>query len=60
MTPAEISWRDALVLVPLVAVIIALALYPQLPLDKGEASIPPKVEQAGQIAGIHREIQVIR
>ena len=46
--PREITLRDALVLVPLVAVIVALSLYPQVLLDKGEKSIPPKVEAARQ------------
>ena len=38
----EISWRDATVLAPLVACIVALALYPGLILERGE----PSVEQA--------------
>jgi NADH-quinone oxidoreductase subunit M len=54
----DIRFADGLVLVPLVAVIIALALYPQVLLDKGEKTIPAKVQDAGQIA--HPEIQVIR
>jgi NADH-quinone oxidoreductase subunit M len=49
--PREISVRDGLVLVPLVLVILALALYPQVLLDKGEASVPPKVQEAAQAAG---------
>jgi NADH-quinone oxidoreductase subunit M len=35
----EISPRDAVVLVPLVACIVALALYPGLILERGEASV---------------------
>jgi NADH-quinone oxidoreductase subunit M len=35
----EISLRDAFVLVPLVACIVALALYPGLILERGEASV---------------------
>lgn len=35
----EISLRDGLVLVPLVACIVALALYPGLILERGEASV---------------------
>jgi NADH-quinone oxidoreductase subunit M len=35
----EISFRDGLALVPLVACIIALALYPGLILERGEASV---------------------
>ncbi len=48
MTSFELSFRDALVIVPLVLVIIAISLYPQLPLEKGEKTIPPKVEAARQ------------
>ncbi len=58
VAPADIRFADGLVLVPLVVVILALALYPQLPLDKGENTIPGKVQAARQIA--HPEIQVIR
>jgi NADH-quinone oxidoreductase subunit M len=39
----ELSLRDASVLVPLVAVIIGLALYPSLILKRGEASVQDKV-----------------
>jgi NADH-quinone oxidoreductase subunit M len=49
--PRDIGLRDGLVLVPLVVVIIALSLYPQLLLEKGEKTIPGK---------LHPEIQVIR
>jgi NADH-quinone oxidoreductase subunit M len=35
----DIRFADALVLVPLVLAILALALYPQLPLEKGEGDI---------------------
>lgn len=44
----EIGWRDAAVLAPLVAVIVALALYPGLVLERGEASVQDKV---GAVAG---------
>ncbi|MDQ3740600.1 MAG: NADH-quinone oxidoreductase subunit M [Actinomycetota bacterium] len=54
----DIRFADGLVLVPMVAAIIFLALYPQLPLDKGEQTIPSKIEAARGIA--HPEIQVIR
>ena len=51
----EIGLRDGLVLAPLVAAIVALALYPGLILDRGETSVTEKVsavqaaddEQAG-------------
>ncbi|CAN5170612.1 NADH-quinone oxidoreductase subunit M [soil metagenome] len=39
----EMSVRDGFVLVPLVLVIVALALYPSLILKRGEASIQDKV-----------------
>jgi NADH-quinone oxidoreductase subunit M len=40
----ELSWRDGLVLAPLVAVIVALALYPGLILERGEVSVEQTVE----------------
>jgi NADH-quinone oxidoreductase subunit M len=46
--PRDIGVRDALVLVPLVLVILAISLYPQLPLEKGEQTIPGKVQAARQ------------
>ena len=54
----EIGLRDGLVLAPLVAVIVALALYPGLILDRGETSVTEKVsavqaaddEQEGLVA----------
>ena len=44
VTSFEMSLRDGLVLVPLVIAIIAFALYPQLALDAGEASVRSTVE----------------
>jgi NADH-quinone oxidoreductase subunit M len=35
----EISWRDATVIAPLVGCIVALALYPGVILERGEASV---------------------
>jgi NADH-quinone oxidoreductase subunit M len=46
----EISVRDGLVLVPLVAAIIALALYPQLALDRSERSATQSVAEAKALA----------
>ncbi|MQA73039.1 MAG: NADH-quinone oxidoreductase subunit M [Solirubrobacterales bacterium] len=43
-TSREISLRDGVVLAPLVAVIVGLALYPGLILDRGEASVAGKIE----------------
>jgi NADH-quinone oxidoreductase subunit M len=51
VTSREISWRDATVIAPLVACIVALALYPGLILDRSDAS----VEQA-----LHRDVLVIK
>lgn len=45
VTPRELSLRDAVVLVPMVLVILALALYPQLPLDKSERAITATIDQ---------------
>jgi NADH-quinone oxidoreductase subunit M len=39
----EMSFRDGLVLVPLVAVIVFMALYPQLALRRSEASVKAAV-----------------
>jgi NADH:ubiquinone oxidoreductase subunit 4 (subunit M) len=48
VTPTDIRFADGLVLVPLVLVILALSLYPQVLLDKAELTLP------------HDEVQVIR
>jgi NADH-quinone oxidoreductase subunit M len=42
----DIDLRESLVLVPLVACIVGLALYPQLPLKKGEATVKRSVANA--------------
>jgi NADH-quinone oxidoreductase subunit M len=47
----DIRFADGLVLVPLVLAIIALALYPQLPLSKGERDINTSIGAASQAAG---------
>jgi NADH-quinone oxidoreductase subunit M len=44
VTSFEMTVRDGLVLVPLVVAIIAFALYPQLALDAGEATVRSTVE----------------
>ncbi len=46
VTSREISFRDSLVLVPIVLVIIALALYPQLALHRSEGSVKQAVAKA--------------
>jgi NADH-quinone oxidoreductase subunit M len=47
----EISFREGLVLVPLVGVILFFALYPQLALHKGEPTISRSVVAAAQATG---------
>jgi NADH-quinone oxidoreductase subunit M len=42
----ELRFADGLVLVPLVAAIIALSLYPQVALEKGERSTVQAVQAA--------------
>jgi NADH-quinone oxidoreductase subunit M len=51
VTPIDIRFADALVLAPLVIVILALALYPQLPLEKGERDINGSLTRAQQAGG---------
>jgi NADH-quinone oxidoreductase subunit M len=46
----DITFREGLVLVPLVAVILFFAVYPQLALHKGEPTISRTVVKAGAIA----------
>jgi NADH-quinone oxidoreductase subunit M len=43
VTSREISWTEGLVVAPLVAVIVALALWPGLILDRGEAAVTDKI-----------------
>jgi NADH-quinone oxidoreductase subunit M len=42
----EIGWREGVVLAPLVAVILALAVYPQLALHRSEVTAKQSVEAA--------------
>jgi NADH-quinone oxidoreductase subunit M len=49
--PRDLRFADGLVLVPLVGAIIALSLYPQLPLEKGEGDINRAVAPALQADG---------
>jgi NADH-quinone oxidoreductase subunit M len=46
----DISLRDAVVLVPLVLVILALAVYPQLPLGRSETATKSSVKTAQTLA----------
>jgi NADH-quinone oxidoreductase subunit M len=50
--PREIGRADALVIVPLVAVIVAIAIYPQLPMKRSQDAIKQAVapERAEQVA----------
>jgi NADH-quinone oxidoreductase subunit M len=47
----DLSWRDGLVIVPLVAAILAFALYPQRALDAGEPAVEAAVRPATQAGG---------
>ncbi len=49
----ELSLRDGLVLAPLLAVIVFMALYPQLALKRSEASVKTAVAPAHVDAGSH-------
>jgi NADH-quinone oxidoreductase subunit M len=46
----EISLRDGLVLVPLVAIIVAFAVYPQLALHRSEQSVVATVQPVVEVA----------
>ena len=65
-TSTDLRFGDVLVLAPLVAVIVALALYPQLPIEKGENDIDDAIGAAQIADGVpaeqagHPEIQIIR
>jgi NADH-quinone oxidoreductase subunit M len=43
MESRELAWTEGIVIAPLVAAIVALALYPGLILDRGEAAVTDKV-----------------
>jgi NADH-quinone oxidoreductase subunit M len=47
----EMTFRDGLVLGPLVAAILGLALYPQLALHKSERSVTQSIQAARDAAG---------
>jgi NADH-quinone oxidoreductase subunit M len=48
--PRELSLGDALVLVPLVAVILFFAVYPQLALERSESSVVTAIEPVQEVA----------
>jgi NADH:ubiquinone oxidoreductase subunit 4 (subunit M) len=47
----EIAIRDAAVLAPLVACIVALALYPGLILSRGDASVQQTLSPTASVTG---------
>jgi NADH-quinone oxidoreductase subunit M len=47
----ELSLADGAILLPLVAAIVVLAFYPQLPLHKGERSVTGAVREANALSG---------
>jgi len=51
----EISWREGAVLAPLVACIVALAFYPGLILERGEASVEASVGPLQSVAEVAEE-----
>jgi NADH-quinone oxidoreductase subunit M len=55
VTPRDISFGDALVVAPLVALIVALALYPQLALHKSEDSVKASIRDAKALTQPARE-----
>jgi NADH-quinone oxidoreductase subunit M len=50
VTPREMTVRDGVVLVPIIAVILFFALYPQLALKRSEGSVYRAVDQASLYA----------
>jgi NADH-quinone oxidoreductase subunit M len=55
VTPREISFADGLVIAPLVALIVALGLYPQLALHKSEDSVRASIRDAKALTQPARE-----
>jgi NADH-quinone oxidoreductase subunit M len=55
VTSREIGLGDGLVLAPLVALIVAFALYPQLALDRSEDSVKSSIRDAKALAQPARE-----
>jgi NADH-quinone oxidoreductase subunit M len=52
----DISFREGVVLVPMVLVILVLAFVPQLVLHKAEPTIRPSIERAAQLVGSEQSI----
>jgi NADH-quinone oxidoreductase subunit M len=57
VTSREMSLRDLAVIAPLVLVIVAIALYPQLPLESQQATAKATVLQPGILAGQIRPLR---
>jgi NADH-quinone oxidoreductase subunit M len=55
VTSREIGFGDGLVLAPLVALIVAFALYPQLALDRSEDSVKSSIRDAKALSQPARE-----
>jgi NADH-quinone oxidoreductase subunit M len=53
----EMSGRDVLVVAPLVAVIVALGVYPQLVLDRTDEATTGRLERPREVAGLSGEAQ---
>jgi NADH-quinone oxidoreductase subunit M len=58
VTPREMTVRDGIVLVPLVAAIIAFSLYPQIALKKSERSTASSIAAAQQAQGGPQQAEV--
>ncbi|HEX2104426.1 MAG TPA: NADH-quinone oxidoreductase subunit M [Solirubrobacteraceae bacterium] len=56
--PREMTVRDGIVLVPLVAAILAFAFYPQIALHKGERSVTQSIQAAQQAQGQGQQAEV--
>jgi len=54
----EMTVRDGIVLVPLVAAILAFALYPQIALHKGERAVTRSIAPAQQAASAAQRAEV--
>ena len=54
----EMTVRDGIVLVPLVAAILAFAFYPQIALKKGERAVTGSIAAAQQVQGQSQQAEV--
>jgi NADH-quinone oxidoreductase subunit M len=58
VVPREMSVRDGIVLVPLVAAILAFGFYPHIALEKGERSVTGSIAAAQQAQGQPQQAEV--